>query len=183
MHPRQALWLVDPSLALRVHADGVEAEALDAFGTALLDHPAFAVWRRMTERGRGAGAIAALRAFLAVFAEGGGDAADDAVLAARSDSKRIVSPHRSRLARVGRRSVCFSSRHARCSATTPAPWQHVARFEDRRSLRPGPRRAGARVGRGARERILDEVRDFRPAAMRSRRRLAQLATSAWFRSP
>ena len=81
MHPRQALWLVDPSLALRVHADGVEAVALDAFGAALLDHPAFAAWRRTSERGRGAGAIAALRAFLAVFAEGGGDAADDAILA------------------------------------------------------------------------------------------------------
>src|SRR6185436_18013217 len=42
MHPAAGLLVVDPALALRVFADGVEVEARDAFGEALLAHPRLA---------------------------------------------------------------------------------------------------------------------------------------------
>ena len=64
MHPSQALLLANPCIALRVFDDGVEAEALDALGEALLDHASLAAWRAACARGGGAGAIAALRGFL-----------------------------------------------------------------------------------------------------------------------
>ncbi|MEO5881726.1 MAG: chorismate-binding protein [Caldimonas sp.] len=69
--------LVDPSLRFRVFADGVEVEALDGLGEALLGHAALEAWRAEAGRGRGP-PIATLRGFLAAFDAG---AADEATLA------------------------------------------------------------------------------------------------------
>lgn len=80
MHPSQALLLADPGIALRVFDDGVEAEALDALGEALLDHPSLAAWRAACGRGGAVGAMAALRGFLGAFRQSA-EAGDAAILA------------------------------------------------------------------------------------------------------
>ena len=67
LHPLQATLLVDPALALHVHADGAVAEALDASGAALLGHPALAAFNAELGRGAGRSAVRAARAFLAAF--------------------------------------------------------------------------------------------------------------------
>jgi len=92
LHPAAALLVVDPALVLRVHADGVEVEAGDAFGAALLERPVVARWRRDAARRAGAGAIASLRAFLALF-EGGHGASADAILsgAFRFEAHRLAA--------------------------------------------------------------------------------------------
>jgi anthranilate/para-aminobenzoate synthase component I len=93
MHPARALLLVDPSIALRVFDDGVEAEALDAFGAALLGHASLAPWRGSCGRAAGRDTLAALRGFLDVFRHGA-DTDDDAILAGalRFEAHRL-GPH------------------------------------------------------------------------------------------
>ena len=102
MHPKRALLLVDPSLALRVFADGVEAVALDAFGAALLGHASLAAFRGACVRGRGEVATTALRAFLAAFDQNGA-AADDALLAGALgfDAHRLATPAATGVASLG----------------------------------------------------------------------------------
>jgi anthranilate/para-aminobenzoate synthase component I len=80
LHPPAALLLVEPSLALRVFVDGLEVEPRDPLGAALLARPAVAAWREAAARRRGGTPLSALRAFLALF-DDGGNAPADAVLA------------------------------------------------------------------------------------------------------
>jgi anthranilate/para-aminobenzoate synthase component I len=68
LHPLQATLLVEPALVLRVFADGIEAEALDGLGRALLANPALATFAATLGRGAGHLRLAALRAFIAAFA-------------------------------------------------------------------------------------------------------------------
>ena len=53
LHPPAALLLVEPSLALRVFADGLEVAPRDALGAALLARAAVAAWRDAAARRRG----------------------------------------------------------------------------------------------------------------------------------
>ncbi|HEY5323549.1 MAG TPA: hypothetical protein VIK58_12035, partial [Caldimonas sp.] len=76
MHPAVGLLVVDPALALRVFADGVEVEARDALGEALLAHPLVSSWRQAAARRPGGTAIVGLRAFLVLFDDGHGSPAD-----------------------------------------------------------------------------------------------------------
>ena len=67
LHPRQATLVVAPAVAVEVFQDRVEVAALDAFGAALLAHPALIGFRRsLGQRGDGA-AIDSLRRLLAAF--------------------------------------------------------------------------------------------------------------------
>ena len=86
------LLVVEPSLALRVFADGIEVEARDALGEALLAHPPISSWRQAAARRPGGTAIAGLRAFLALFDDGHGSPAD-AILAGalRFEAHRLGS--------------------------------------------------------------------------------------------
>jgi hypothetical protein len=68
------LLLVEPSLAFRVFADGLQVEPRDALGEALLGHPAAAAWRKAAVRRSGGTPIAGLRGFLALFDDGQGHA-------------------------------------------------------------------------------------------------------------
>ena len=188
MHPRQALLLVDPSLALRVHVDGVEAEALDAFGSALLGHPVFAAWCRTSGRGRGTGAIAALRAFLAVLGNGGDDAADDVLLAGalRFEAHRLATTDTTDTTATASEDeeplgmLFFSPRTLQRDEA--GAWQHASLvFEDEAlaaaGAAPGEARASGRVAGGA---TLGEVRDDFPLggyAQVVARAVAQLASS------
>ncbi len=181
MHPRQALLLVDPSLALRVHADGLEIEALDALGVALRDHTALAAWRRASKRGSGAGAIAALRAFLFVF-EKGGDAADDAILAGafRFEAHRLAAPVPASDDTAPLGVLFFSPRTLQRDAT--GAWQHVSLvFEDEAlaAAQPAPRQAGSPRAPGPRATPEAVHDDFAPGgyAQVVARALAQLASS------
>ncbi|MEJ7928741.1 chorismate-binding protein [Ramlibacter sp. AN1015] len=72
LHPLQATLVSQPALRLTLWDDGAEAEALDAFGAALLGQPALAGWRAALGRGRaGAGSAASAldcaRGLLACF--------------------------------------------------------------------------------------------------------------------
>ena len=67
LHPSQATVIADPALALRVFVDGVAVTALDAFGAALLGHPAMAGFVATIGRGQGRSPLASLRAFLAAW--------------------------------------------------------------------------------------------------------------------
>ncbi|MBI3375031.1 MAG: chorismate-binding protein [Betaproteobacteria bacterium] len=89
LHPLQATLLVEPAVALRVFADGVDAVALDALGGALLTHPALAAFVSVAGCGAGRSALAAVRAFLSAF-----DAGDDALLvgALRFEAYCLASP-------------------------------------------------------------------------------------------
>jgi hypothetical protein len=91
-HPAVGLLVVEPSLALRVFADGIEVEARDALGEALLAHPPISSWRQAAARRPGGTAIAGLRAFLALFDDGHGSPAD-AILAGalRFEAHRLGS--------------------------------------------------------------------------------------------
>ena len=92
MHPAAGLLVVDPALALRVFADGVEVEARDAFGEALLAHPRLAAWQHAAARRPGGTAIAGLRAFLALFDDGHGSPADALLAGAlRFEAHRLGS--------------------------------------------------------------------------------------------
>jgi anthranilate/para-aminobenzoate synthase component I len=67
LHPSQAVVIADPALALRVFVDGVTVTAHDAFGAALLRHPAMAGFVAAIGRGEGRSPLAPLRAFLAAW--------------------------------------------------------------------------------------------------------------------
>ncbi len=66
LHPLQATLVDQPALVLTVYADGVQAAAHTALGTALLAHPALAGWAASAQPGRGA-PLASLRALLQAF--------------------------------------------------------------------------------------------------------------------
>jgi anthranilate/para-aminobenzoate synthase component I len=68
LHPPQATLLAKPALALRLYGNGLDVEALSAFGEALLDQPALAAWRASAVRGPGVSTLAILRGFMACFA-------------------------------------------------------------------------------------------------------------------
>ncbi|MCE9658607.1 MAG: chorismate-binding protein [Burkholderiales bacterium] len=181
MHPRAALLLVDPSLALRVHADGLEIEALDAFGVALLEHAALAAWRRASKRGGGAGAIASLRAFLSHFGNGD-DAGDDAILAGalRFEAHRLAAPVAASddMAPLG--VLFFSPRTLQRDAA--GAWQHASLLfadEALAEAQAAPRPA-LRSGAPGAPAMLDAAHDdFPPGgyAQVVARALAQLASS------
>jgi len=67
LHPLQATLLEQPALALRLFGDGVQAEALSAFGAALLAQPALAAWQAGLRRGPGEDTLKSVRGFLACF--------------------------------------------------------------------------------------------------------------------
>ena len=66
LHPLQAVLVDQPALVLTVHADGVQAAAPAALGTALLAHPALAGWAASAQPGKGA-PVQSLRALLQAF--------------------------------------------------------------------------------------------------------------------
>jgi anthranilate/para-aminobenzoate synthase component I len=128
MHPKQALLLVDPSLALRVFADGVETVALDALGAALLGHASLAAFRDACTRGRGEIATTALRAFLAAF-DHEEAAADDAILAGAFgfEAHRFAPPAATGVASLG---VFFFSPRTYQRDDAGAWWCATLAFED-----------------------------------------------------
>jgi len=118
LHPSAALLLIDPSLALRVFADGIEAEARDAFGAALLDHPSAAAWRDAAARREGGTAIDGLRAFLALFDAGHGSPADAMLAGAlRFEAHRLGAVEREPAADAAPLGVFFFA---------PVTWQRDA---------------------------------------------------------
>jgi len=66
LHPLQATLLSEPAVVFQLFEDGVDVEALDAYGAALLADPAFAEFHAACGRGNGS-PVGALRAFLAGF--------------------------------------------------------------------------------------------------------------------
>ncbi len=68
LHPLQATLVDAPALALQLFGDGLDVQALSAFGADLLAQPALAHWESTLQRGPGACAVQAVRAFLACFA-------------------------------------------------------------------------------------------------------------------
>lgn len=67
LHPLQATLLHRPALALRLFGDGVEVQALDGLGRALLRQPALAAWAAGPLRGTGCGPLPLVRGFMACF--------------------------------------------------------------------------------------------------------------------
>ena len=66
LHPLQAVLVDQAALVLTVHADGVQAAACTALGTALLAHPALAGWAASAHPGNGQ-PVQSLRALLQAF--------------------------------------------------------------------------------------------------------------------
>jgi isochorismate synthase EntC len=66
LHPLQAVLVDQAALVLTVHADGVQAVACTAMGTALLAHPALAGWATSAQPGNGK-PLQSLRALLRAF--------------------------------------------------------------------------------------------------------------------
>ncbi len=67
LHPLQATLVHRPALALRLFGDGVEVQALDACGRALLRQPAVAAWAAGPIRGPDCAPLALVRSFMACF--------------------------------------------------------------------------------------------------------------------
>ncbi|MEO6746153.1 MAG: chorismate-binding protein [Caldimonas sp.] len=67
LHPLQATLVVAPAIRFEVFEDGVEAEALDAFGAALLAEPALSSFRLSLGRRGEVAPVDSLRRFLAPF--------------------------------------------------------------------------------------------------------------------
>ncbi|MEO8526658.1 MAG: chorismate-binding protein [Caldimonas sp.] len=181
MHPKQALLLVAPSLALHVFDDGVEAVALDAFGAALLGHASLASFRSACVRGRGEVATTALRAFLAAF-DPEDVTADDALLAGalRFDAHRLARPAATGAASLG---VFFFSPRTYQRDDAGDWWCVTLAFEDESLARAAavPRRKV--VSRSTETRLAtteEEARDdFPPGAYAKvvTRALAQMASA------
>ncbi len=67
LHPLQATLLHRPALVLRLFGDGLEVQALDGCGEALLRQPAVAAWAAGPLRGPGCSPLALVRGFMACF--------------------------------------------------------------------------------------------------------------------
>ena len=151
LHPPAALLLVEPSLALRVFADGLEVAPRDALGAALLARPAVAAWREAAARRRGGTPVAGLRSFLALFHDGRGTPAD-AVLAGelRFEAHRLGAAVRGPLAERAALGVFFFA-PVSLQRDAAGVWQRVAlSFADaalrQAAAEAAPHAAGGRGG-------------------------------------
>ena len=132
LHPSTALLLVDPSLALRVFADGIEVEARDAFGAALLDHPS-ARPGATPPHGARAGRRSLACAPFSRCSTRATARPPTRSSPARCASRRIVSARsNASLLRTPRRSACSSSRRVTWQRDAAGAWQRVSlTFADR----------------------------------------------------